>query len=545
MASHIMSSQCVVAARRRRFFAWPASLCALFLLTVARAAEPTPPAITSQTGDLSVYEGDRVTLGVVATGTVPLNYLWSKDGTNLITLTNASITFTAVTTNDAGMYLVVVSNAVGTATSQPARLTVLPNVARILVDLEDQNVVEGAFAAVGVTVNGAPPLYYFWYKDGVYLTNVFGPSILFAPVALTNAGAYQVVVTNSLGAATSRVATVTVKPNTPRQLRTLALEFPDAASLRVPVEFAAQGDENALGFSVRFNAGRLIEPEAAFTDAARELLPQATFVVDESEAAQGRLGFQVNLPPGLTMPTQTFRLVDLYFQVPDANWYQVGLAFTSQPVPLVATDATNSPLPVLDFIQPMFTAAPLPARPDPQTGLFLQRLTLVNPGAIRMDGVDVLIRGLTSDSLGKPIQLYNASGSTNGVPFVYYGPLLPGAVAELTAEYYVPDRRTPPTPDFEPRIVPTRRYVASGGQVFAITTARFTNGVFILDFQTLEGREYFIQYVNELNSQAWQTAVPGILGTGSRVQWVDRGPPKTQSPPTGQTSRFYRGMLMP
>lgn len=540
-----MSSQCVVAARRRRFFAWPASLCALVLLTVARAAEPTPPAITSQIGDLSAYEGDRVTLGVVATGTAPLSYQWSKDGTNLITLTNASITFTAVTTNDAGIYQVVVSNAVGTATSQPARLTVLPNVARILVDLEDQNVVEGAFAAVGVTVNGAPPLYYFWYKDGVYLTNVFGPSILFAPVALTNAGAYQVVVTNSLGAATSRVATVTVKPNTPRQLRTLALEFPDAASLRVPVEFAAQGDENALGFSVRFNAGRLIEPEAAFTDAARELLPQATFVVDESEAAQGRLGFQVNLPPGLTMPTQTFRLVDLYFQVPDANWYQAGLAFTGQPVPLAATDVTNSPLPVLDFIQPMFTAAPLPARPDPQTGLFLQRLTLVNPGAIRMDGVDVLVRGLTNDSLGKPIQLYNASGSTNGVPFVYYGPLLPGAVAELTAEYYVPDRRTPPTPDFEPRIVPTRRYVASGGQVFAITTARFTNGVFILDFQTLEGREYFIQYVDDLNSQAWQTAVPGILGTGSRVQWVDRGPPKTQSPPTSQTSRFYRGMLMP
>jgi hypothetical protein len=540
-----MSSQCVVAARRRGFFAWPALLCALALLAVGRASEPTPPVITSQTGDLSAYEGDRVTLGVTATGTAPLSYLWSKDGTNLVTLTNASITITAVTTNDVGVYQVVVSNAVGTATSQPMQLTALPNVARILVDLEDQTVVEGAFAAVGVTVNGATPLYYFWYKDGIYLTNVFGPSILFAPVALTNAGAYQVVVTNSLGAATSRVATVTVKPNTLRQLRTSALEFPDAASLRVPVEFAAQGNENALGFSVRFNAEVLLEPAAAFTDAARALLPLATFVVDESEAPYGRLGFRVNLPPGLTMPTQTFRLVDLYFQVPDANWFLAGLAFASQPVPLAATDATNAPLPVLDFVQPQFTAGPLPARPDPQSGLFLQRLTLINAGAIKMDGVDVLVRGLTNDSLGKPIQLYNASGSTNGVPFVHYGPLPAGGSAELIAEYYVPDRRTLPTPEYEPRIVPTRLYVASGGQVFAITTARFTNGVFILDFQTLEGREYFIQYVNDLNSQAWQTAVPGILGTGSRVQWVDRGPPKTQSAPTNQTSRFYRGMLMP
>lgn len=540
-----MSSQCVVAACYRGFFAWPAFLCALVLLACGRASEPTPPAITSQTGDLSAYAGDRVTLSVTATGSTPLSYQWSKDGTNLVTLTNASVTFTAVTTNDAGSYRVVVSNAAGAAVSQPMQLTVLPNVARILVDLEDQIVVEGDFAAVGVTVNGATPLYYFWYKDGAYLSNVFGPSILFAPVALTNAGAYQVVVTNSLGAATSRVATVTVKPNTPRQLRTLGLEFPDAASLRVPVEFAAQGNENALGFSVQFNAGALIEPEAAFTDAARELMPQAAFVVDESQAALGRLGFQVNLPPGLTMPTQTFRLVDLYFQVPEANWSQAGLAFASQPVPLAASDATNALLPVLDFVRPQFLAAPLPARPDPQSGLFLQRLTLINPGAIKLDGVDVLVRGLTNDSLGKPIQLYNASGSTNGVPFVYYGPLPAGGSAELTVEYYVPDRRTLPTPEYEPRIVPTRRYVASGGQVFAITTARFLNGVFILDFQTLAGREYFIQYVNDLNSQAWQTAVPGILGTGSRVQWVDRGPPKTQSPPTSQTSRFYRGMLMP
>ncbi len=503
------------------------------------------PEITSQTADQIVYAGDPASVGVVATGAAPLSYQWFKDGTPLTGQTNAVITFPAVSPNEAGVYQVVVSNALGTATSLPAALTVLPNVARILVDLEDQTVIEGALVGVGVTAAGATPLFYYWYRDGEYLTNVFGPSILFAPVALTNAGAYQVVVSNSLGAVTSRVATVTVKPNTPRQLRLGGPAFPDARSLRVPVEFAAQGDENTLGFSVRFNPGVLLEPLGVFTDTARALLPGARLVVDESEQFHGRMGFRVALPAGQTMPAQTFRLAELYFQLPEPNWPQAGLGFAGTPVPLAAADAGAGALPVLDLITPVLMVEPLPALPDRQSGLFLQRLTLVNPGAAKLDGVDLLVRGLTHDSLGRPIRLYNASGVTNDLPYLHYGPLLPGASVTLTAEYYVADRRTRPTPEYEPRLAPTRRFVASGGQVFAITTARYTNGVFLVEFQTLPGRQYFIQYVDEPNSQAWETAVPGILGTGSRVQWVDRGPPKTQSPPSGQTSRFYRGMLMP
>ena len=187
----------------------------------------------------------------------------------------------------------------------------------------------------------------------------------------------------------------------------------------------------------------------------------------------------------------------------------------------------------------------MPSRPDPQSGLFLQTISLINPSGLKMDGLEVLVRGLTNDTLGQPVRLFNATGETNGVPFVYYGPLQPGATAVLTAEYYVADRRTPPVPQYDPMIVPGRRYAAAGGQVFDITAGRFTNGVFILDFQSFAGRTYFIQYVDALGSQSWQTAVPGILGTGSRIQWVDNGPPKTQSSPAGQTNRFYRGMVMP
>ncbi len=510
----------------------------------ARAAQP--PLITAQTGDLTAYAGSPATLGVAVTGTEPLVFEWTKDGVPLSVATNATIIFTPVRSNDAGVYQVTVRNTAGAAASDPMPLTVLPDVPRFLQDLDDQTALEGQAAAVGVTVAGAAPLFYFLYRNGEFLTNVFGPSILFAPVALTNAGTYQVVVTNSLGAATSRVATLAVKPNTPRQVRVGTLEFPDATSLRVPIEWAAQGNERSLGFSLRFNGLALADPLGLFTDTARALLSGAVLNVDESRTSEGRLGFRVEMPPGQTMPTQTFRLAEVYFQMlPGAAWPQAGLAFDHAPVPLGAADATNGPLPVLDRVQPQLAAAPLPAGPDRQSGLFLHTLTVVNPGAVKMDGVEIRVHGLGQDTLGRPVRLYNASGTTNDVPYLHYGPLPPGQSVTLTAEYYVADRRTVPRPEYEPLLGPLRRVVASGGSVFAITTARFTNGVFILDFQTLAGRQYYIQYVEDLNSQAWQTAVPAVLGTGSRVQWVDRGPPKTQSPPAGQAARFYRGMLMP
>lgn len=53
-------------------------------------------------------------------------YQWRKEGFAILDATNSSLSLTGVTTNDAGRYDVVVTNAVGTATSTPAVLQVLP-----------------------------------------------------------------------------------------------------------------------------------------------------------------------------------------------------------------------------------------------------------------------------------------------------------------------------------------------------------------------------------------------------------------------------------
>jgi hypothetical protein len=54
-------------------------------------------------------------------------------------------------------------------------------------------------------------------------------------------------------------------------------------------------------------------------------------------------------------------------------------------------------------------------------------------------------------------------------------------------------------------------------------------------------RLYYVQYSSNVNALATNplTALPAVRGTGSRVQWIDNGPPKTVSPPASGT-RFYR-----
>ncbi|QYM77807.1 immunoglobulin domain-containing protein [Horticoccus luteus] len=96
----------------------------------ATLAVQTPPLITSQSVSQAAFQGDNVTLSVVATGTAPLSYQWKKDGVNLADggalsgTGTASLTLTGVVVADSGSYTVKVSNAVGAATSTPAVLTV-------------------------------------------------------------------------------------------------------------------------------------------------------------------------------------------------------------------------------------------------------------------------------------------------------------------------------------------------------------------------------------------------------------------------------------
>jgi pectate lyase len=93
------------------------------------APPPTPPVITSQPDDLTVFVGQPAQFEVTATGSPPLSYQWFfNTNTPIANATSATHFINPVTTNDAGTYSVVISNSLGSVTSILATLTVNPPV---------------------------------------------------------------------------------------------------------------------------------------------------------------------------------------------------------------------------------------------------------------------------------------------------------------------------------------------------------------------------------------------------------------------------------
>ncbi|HVY70035.1 MAG TPA: tandem-95 repeat protein [Verrucomicrobiae bacterium] len=83
-----------------------------------------PPSITGQPKSQTVQVGQSVTFTVDATGN-GLSYQWRLNGVNIDGETNKDYTILSVKASNSGSYTVVVSSPSGTATSDPAVLTVV------------------------------------------------------------------------------------------------------------------------------------------------------------------------------------------------------------------------------------------------------------------------------------------------------------------------------------------------------------------------------------------------------------------------------------
>lgn len=175
---------------------------------------PTAPAISTQPGNQTVYEGQSATFTVTASGG-GLAYQWRKGGVDLSGATNASYT-TPVTalSDDNSSYSVVVTNSLGTVTSAAATLTVRSATPTVTTAPTAQNVIAGQTATFTVSADGRPTLAYQWRKDGADITGATSSSYS-TPVTLGDNGSqYSVVVSNTAGSATSTAALLTVQAST-------------------------------------------------------------------------------------------------------------------------------------------------------------------------------------------------------------------------------------------------------------------------------------------------------------------------------------------
>ena len=186
--------------------------------TLTVNASAVAPSIAAQPTNQAVTAGQTATFTVSASGTAPLSYQWQKNGTNISAATSSSYTTPATTTSDSGStFDVIVSNSVGSVTSNAATLTVNASAVAPTISSEPANetVTAGQIATFTVSATGTPPLSYQWQKNGADISGATSSSYTTPATTTSDSGAtFDVVVSNSAGTASSNPATLTVNATT-------------------------------------------------------------------------------------------------------------------------------------------------------------------------------------------------------------------------------------------------------------------------------------------------------------------------------------------
>ena len=186
----------------------------------------TFPAIIQQPANLVQTNGNEASLSVSATGLTDerLYYHWRFYGTNTLSPTNvpgqitATYLFTSLDLTNVGYYDVLISNILGTVTSDVVSLSILPSITQQPVSLEvfDQTLALFKVTAIGETAGGDRSLAYQWQFNNVNIpgaaTNQLGTNFSYTlpSVDATNGGLYTVVITNAAGGITSAIVALSV-----------------------------------------------------------------------------------------------------------------------------------------------------------------------------------------------------------------------------------------------------------------------------------------------------------------------------------------------
>jgi uncharacterized repeat protein (TIGR01451 family) len=172
---------------------------------------------------------------------------------------------------------------------------------------------------------------------------------------------------------------------------------------------------------------------------------------------------------------------------------------------------------------------------NPQTGLFQQTNTVTNLSGVAASAVRVSVLDLPSG-----VQLYNASGSSNGVPYVEYDQPVPaGGNVVFLLEYYESTRQPFLPTNFVVTIVAAVVVPTPTGTLLQLDRTPFlSEGQLTIEFASVPGHTYVVEYSSDM--QTWLAAAPPIVAKNTRTVWIDSGPPVTESLPASPGQRFYR-----
>lgn len=400
-----------------------------------------------------------------------------------------------------------------------------------------------------VEATGTAPLEYQWSYNGSALAGATNSQLTLTNVNFSNEGFYQVNIKNGLSNTNSIAVFLSVVDIPARILVTDNFESLGTDRAKAQVSLISNGQESSVSFSLSYRADRFSSPT---------LIPSRsdfTVTTDPSRLNEGLVGFTVSAAPGETFPNGDLVLGDLQFTFSGAvNPYQGAVNFTNTPVGLGGIDFLGNSIEALTTVRPQLVNTNTPLILNPQSGLFEQTITLANPSGVLFSNVNALVYWPTNsiptntlvtlnNSQGTAQRDFTGDGLLERASYVQSAEVAPGSLKLLTLEYYISDRTTLIQPSFTfeilPRVVLTTHPAA---EQVPVLTNRYFNGSFHIEFPTRRDWLYFIEYADTMeamNAGNVKTVNPTIIGTGYRVQWIDNGPPKTETP-AFPGSRFYR-----
>ena len=123
-----------------------------------------------------------------------------------------------------------------------------------------------------------------------------------------------------------------------RVLQLVGTEAQVGATVQVPVEFVAAGDENAVAFSVSFDPANL---EYVSAVSGTGLPSGAQVLLNTGNDSAGRVGVLIGVSPGAAFTTGTHEVLVLSLRIKSAGNGSLTVAFNDSPVQreFVSTDA--------------------------------------------------------------------------------------------------------------------------------------------------------------------------------------------------------------
>lgn len=199
---------------------------------------PAAVKITSKTADLTLMEGEPLSLSVSALGRSPLVFEWKLNANPAVISQTSTYAKPAVSFSDSGTYRCYVSNNTSKDSVTVKVRVTAASAARITVQPDPKIAVKvGSAVNLSVSTSGAQPFTYTWYKGTFGKSDSIGSEATYAisAAALSDSGSYFCIVANVIGKDTTSIISLAVSSGTFFNPLKLSCSFVDLKHVKVTI----------------------------------------------------------------------------------------------------------------------------------------------------------------------------------------------------------------------------------------------------------------------------------------------------------------------